>query len=474
MLRKHTLLVATFALSMTLLGCELSLTGPDIVPDLPDLKDAKDAVAFEQLASVAAASVQGSTCVAPGSAVSWWPGEDNFDDVAGTNPIARTGGVAFEPGVVGQGFRFNQGLGQPFLEIDDSPSLRPATFTIDFWAQRFGAGQNNDAFGNILVEKAIDDGNLAGLILSYFIAWTQDDRIQAGVFFEDDAAVDIRLVGSSVHPFGSVVHVALSFDGVTATLYVNGTAEDTYDASGRPPVAYGGGSVVIGATFPAARNAGFPRSPDGIVDELEIFNFALTSDQILQIYQTSGACKLPAEPDPEPEPEAPSVHEVQVDIKPGGERNVIRFPKNWLRQKSGKSAKSGKSEKSGKSRKSVRGKWPGPNVAVAVLGTESWDASGVDVSTVTLGDEVDLDVGVTIKPRKKRNRKKHDEPRFHASLRDVDHDGYRDLVVHFGLKALVRNGDVTAETTQLCLNGMTSEGPQFRGCDAVTVRTRKR
>ena len=196
MLRKQTLLVVTLVLALTPLGCELSLTAPDIVPDLPDARDAKDALAIEQMAPLAAATVQGPTCVAPGSAISWWPGEDTYDDVAGTNPIVRNSGVVFEPGVVGQGFRFNQGLGQPFLEIDDSPSLRPATFTIDFWAQRLSAGQNNDAFGNILVEKAIDDASLAGLGLSYFVSWTQDDRIQAGVFFEDDVAVDVRLVGT--------------------------------------------------------------------------------------------------------------------------------------------------------------------------------------------------------------------------------------------------------------------------------------
>jgi len=98
------------------------------------------------------------------------------------------------------------------------------------------------------------------------------------------------------------------------------------------------------------------------------------------------------------------------------------------------------------------------------------------VATVTLGDEVDLDVGVTIKPRNKRQRKrkKEDEPRFHASLSDVDDDGDLDLVMHFSVNALVENGDLTAETTELCLNGATSEGMAFRGCDIVTVLVPRR
>lgn len=274
MLRKHLLPAAAITFALTFLGCDMSLVGPDIAPDLPDMGDLKDVLTFEQVTFSATASVETSTCVAPGSAVSWWPGEDNFDDVAGTNPITRHSGVRFEPSVVGQGFRFE--LGQPFLEIDDAPDLRPATFTIDFWAQRFGPGQNNDdEVGNVLVGKGIMDGSLTGSVVSYFVSWRADDRIVASITFEDEdfstGAVPLRMIGTSVHPFGSVVHVALSFDGTTATLYINGIAEDTYDATGQPPVAYGPGSVVVGAAIEIARRWGFPRSLDGIVDELELF-----------------------------------------------------------------------------------------------------------------------------------------------------------------------------------------------------------
>lgn len=313
-MRKHAVPPAAVAFALTFLGCEQTATGPDLPRDLgPSL-------AIEGVSEFPTTSVLGGACIDSGSPVSWWPGEDNFDDVVDTNPIARSNGVTFAPGVVGQGFRINPFTlaGQSFMEIDDSPNLRPANFTIDLWAQRFCAGQNNnDHVGNILVQKAIEDNNLAGLVLSYLIAWNQDDQIVAGVSFEDDVGAPVQLVGTSVHPFGSVVHVALSFDGTTATLYVNGAAEATFDASGRPPVAYGGGSMVVGATFAAARNAGFPRSPDGIIDEVEIFDYALLPGQIQEIYDTEGACKV-AEPEPE-------VLEVEVDIRPGSDHNPINL-----------------------------------------------------------------------------------------------------------------------------------------------------
>ena len=188
----------------------------------------------------------------------------------------------------------------------------------------------------------------------------------AWIQFEDDLAVDItRLVGTSVHAFGSVVHVALSFDDTTATLYANGTAEAMFDATGRPPVAYGPGSVLIGVT-PVFARLGFPRSPNGIIDELEIFNYALTGDQIEQIYLTEGACKLPEEPSPE----------VDVDIKPGSDDNPIN-----LGAGGGKSAKSEKNRKSKRGKKSWKSGKGNANIPVAILTTDDFDTTLADIES---------------------------------------------------------------------------------------------
>ncbi len=99
---------------------------------------------------------------------------------------------------------------------------------------------------------------------------------------------------------------------------------------------------------------------------------------------------------------------------------------------------------------------------MAILGTDDFDAATVDMATVTLGES--LTVGVTVKKN----------GRLQAALEDVNDDGDLDLVMRFGLNTLVANGDVTAETTQLCLNGLTLEGMELNGCDAVTVLSRRR
>jgi probable HAF family extracellular repeat protein len=102
----------------------------------------------------------------------------------------------------------------------------------------------------------------------------------------------------------------------------------------------------------------------------------------------------------------------------------------------------------------------GGSVSVAVLTTRYFDAAQVDPATVTLGNEDARDTPVI--------RTGNGKPS--AQLKDVNKDGYPDLVLDFDKVQMARNGDLTAATKQLVLLGTRKDGRKIRGVDAVSVK----
>lgn len=97
---------------------------------------------------------------------------------------------------------------------------------------------------------------------------------------------------------------------------------------------------------------------------------------------------------------------------------------------------------------------------VAVLGSATFDATTVNPASVVLGDESGTDTPVA-----QRNNGS-----YHATLKDVNGDGYMDMVLHFSVPALAGNGDLTLATTSLVLRGFLGDAcTNFRGSDAVRV-----
>ena len=99
------------------------------------------------------------------------------------------------------------------------------------------------------------------------------------------------------------------------------------------------------------------------------------------------------------------------------------------------------------------------SIRVAILTDDDFDASSVDPATVTLGNDDGNDTPVATYPN----------GNLIVKLQDFDSDGDMDLGLTFAPADLLSNGDLSASTTALYLNGQTTDGHAIAGTDEVTV-----
>lgn len=215
----------------------------------------------------------GTSCVqVPSGIVSWYPAdanaaeEGNAVDIVSHNDGTLENGATFAPGKVGSAFQLD-GVNDA-IEVPDSESLALNTLTIDAWINRANA---NDAR---IVDK-ITAGGADGYALDIV-----DNHLRLIV---GDASV----TGETAVETGNDVLVAGTFDGTTLTVYLNGQVDGTTNVeSATTPT--NNLSLHIGSD-----STGTGNNFGGQIDEVELFNRALTQQEILSIFDASnmGKCR---------------------------------------------------------------------------------------------------------------------------------------------------------------------------------------
>jgi hypothetical protein len=220
--------------------------------------------------------------------VSWWRAEGDATDFFGGNDGLLQGGATFAPGILGQAFRFD---GQ-----DDFVQASTAGFptgsgdrTMDLWVkvndflaeEAFFAG-----YGNFGVDSQIYAVGSSGNVL-FFSQW-------GGAIF-----------GPSLQT-NRWYHVAVTNEGNTATLYLDGSAV----ASGSLSINTPGGTNFYMGRLPDPFGA--TRRLNGFVDEVGVYNRALSPSEIQAIFAGGRGGNCP-----------PTT--VRIDIQPGSATNTIRL-----------------------------------------------------------------------------------------------------------------------------------------------------
>lgn len=212
---------------------------------------------------------------APSGLVSWWPGDGNANDIAGSNHGTLHNGATFAAGLVDQAFSFDG--------VDDVVST-PLTVsysggvTFDVWVKTSDdAGLVVSDGGGSSPERGmglfIEPGGIMGLFGT------------KGTFADPNFVILGPVISD-----GTFHHVAATWTGDTTTsgvnLYVDGVLVGTATAkasinTGSTPIHIGWHTTL--GHFPFA----------GLIDEVEIFERALSAAEIQSLFNagSAGKCK---------------------------------------------------------------------------------------------------------------------------------------------------------------------------------------
>ena len=335
---------------------------------------------------IACPIVSAQNCApSPAGLVSWWPGDGNANDIVGLNQGTLRNGATFASGLVGPAFSLDGT--DDFVEVPNSPSLMLAgPFTVEFWFKLNTTFDPFTAASPGFISKGFFDSiNLAN----------NDGRLEVrGPVPRANSTTNTWLAGVWYH-------VAVTYDGMEYKIYVNGSQEGGILSS--HSILNNADNVAIGS-IPAFLPG--PVSINGLIDEMTMYNRALTASEVQATFNAGGAGKCKA-------------ITVGIDIKTGSFPNSINLGSNGV-------------------------------VPVAILSSATFDATTVNPTTITLA-------GASVR------LKGNGTPL--ASYQDVNNDGRLDLVVQVSIEAL----QLSDVDTQATLTGQTSDGKSVTGNDYVRI-----
>lgn len=254
------------------------------------LLPARTGVARAAAASVASMLLGGTavaqTCVEPSvGLLAWWPGDgDSIDIQSGLHGVALNG-AGYADGLVGDAFDFN-GLDDG---MDDRVDLPAAVLdgitdmTVEMWVQTTddegaflsGASAEGAAFNNEMLLMQATTGTAA--IVRQEIAGFPAIDLNDAVWH----------------------HLAFVRSGATGTLFIDGVAVETR-AVPTEPLNVGPGGLMLGQEQDCLGGCFDPaQALNGKVDELSIYDRALSPDEIVAIFDAAeaGKCKPVTESD---------------------------------------------------------------------------------------------------------------------------------------------------------------------------------
>lgn len=229
----------------------------------------------------------------PSGLVGWWKGDGNGNDSAGTNNATVPAEVTYAPAEVGEGFSLDGQANQ--IIVPDAPELNFSSnqdFSIEVWIQPLANPQNWQDVMSIIDKRIAPDT---------ITQWGYELNLQSGVvvFQMADVLAPFSWNNFSAGPDlrdGKFHHVAVTVQRNSMTgghIYIDGQVVLTFDPTVCPGDLSNTGPFRIGNHATPGLQAFY----HGIIDEVSLYNRALTTSEIQAIYNAGSAGKC-AEPLP--------------------------------------------------------------------------------------------------------------------------------------------------------------------------------
>lgn len=204
----------------------------------------------------------------------WWPWNGTATDVVGGQNGTLHNGISFAPGAVGNALSFDGW--DDFAAFGSSlGNFGTSDFTIHFWI-RTGAAE-----AQAIVEKR----PICATSNFWGIRMLSSGQIIAELDQDHQYTNYIRIDTARPVNDGNFHHVALVRQGTTASVFVDGTLDGTRSAAGITNLS-NSADLSVGRSVCSAPFA-------GLLDELVLYNRALTAGEIQNIFNAGVGCTTP-------------------------------------------------------------------------------------------------------------------------------------------------------------------------------------
>lgn len=196
---------------------------------------------------------------------------DNVKDYSGSGNDGTLSSNIATPtwtrnGKIGGAYSFN-GIDEAYISVPDAPSLRLMNYTLSFWMKLNNPWNTNTLTSHGIISKVY---NISGM--SYGLLHHEGFPGRLTAIHSGDYLPTIKNSWNANEWY----FITLSRDQSMVYLFVNGVLDTS--ASSRNPF-YDNEPIYIGE-FPAG-----PHVFDGTIDDVKIYNIALSAEQIYQNYQ---------------------------------------------------------------------------------------------------------------------------------------------------------------------------------------------